>query len=109
MRMVVDVDLAFTDQAAYGEFILSLPNPCSAYTFFMDPPGGYAVLSLAPDLVMAIVDRAFGGKGQALPGDGRPLTRYRTKRYRQSGNPRLQRPRSHLGAHHYNQSHRRHL
>jgi flagellar motor switch protein FliM len=74
MRMVVDVDLAFTDQAAYGEFVLSLPNPCSAYTFFMDPPGGYAVLSLAPDLVMAIIDRAFGGKGQALPGDGRPLT-----------------------------------
>ncbi len=74
MRMVVDVDLAFTDQASYGEFVLSLPQPCSAYSFFMDPPGGYAVLSMAPELVMAIVDRSFGGKGNSLADDARPLT-----------------------------------
>ena len=74
MRMVVDVDLAFTDQASYGEFIVSLPNPCSAYSFYMDPPGGYAILSIAPELVMSVVDRAFGGKGNVLPGDPRPMT-----------------------------------
>lgn len=74
MRMVIDVDLAFTDQATYSEFILSLPNPCSAYSFTMDPPGGPAILSFSPELLMAVIDRAFGGRGTGFTGDSRPLT-----------------------------------
>jgi flagellar motor switch protein FliM len=75
MRMVIDVQLAFTDQVLYGEFIVSLPNPCSAYSFSMDPPGGPAVLSFSPELLMAVIDRAFGGKGQGFSDEPRALTR----------------------------------
>ncbi|MFT5374457.1 MAG: flagellar motor switch protein FliM [Candidatus Latescibacterota bacterium] len=74
MRMVIDVDLAFVDQTLYGEFALSLSTPCAAYHFVMDPPGSQAVLCFAPELMMAIVDRALGGKGQSFTGDMRPLT-----------------------------------
>ena len=74
MRMVIDVDLAFIDQTLYSEFILSLPTPCGSYTFALDPPGTQAVLCLAPELIMSIIDRALGGKGQSLSGDMRPLT-----------------------------------
>ncbi len=74
MRTVVDIDLAFVDQPLYGEFIVSLPNPCGAFSFTVEPTGGKAVLCLAPELMMSIVDRALGGKGQAPEGDMRPLT-----------------------------------
>lgn len=74
MRMVIDVDLAFVDQALYSEFVLSLSHPCSAYSFVMDPPDGSAVLSFSPELLMAIIDRAFGGKGTSFTADPRPLT-----------------------------------
>jgi len=74
MRMVVDVDLAFIDQAVYGEFIISLSHPCSVYSFVMDPPGGSGVLCFAPELLMAIVDRAFGGRGEGFIGEPRSLT-----------------------------------
>ena len=74
MRMITDVELAFVDQVAYNEFILSLPTPCTAYSFVMEPPGGGAILSFAPDLIMAVIDRAFGGKGQSYSDHSRPLT-----------------------------------
>jgi flagellar motor switch protein FliM len=75
MRQVVDVDLAFCDQLLYHEFISSLPSPGSSYTFVMAPFGGQAILSIANELVMAIIDRAFGGQGRSFVGsDDRPLT-----------------------------------
>ena len=75
LRMVVDVDVAFCDQLLYHEFILSLPSPCSAYSFSIEPNGGRAVMSLAPELLGAVIDRAFGGQGRGLTGDeSRALT-----------------------------------
>jgi flagellar motor switch protein FliM len=79
LRLNTDVDLAFTDQITFSEFTLSLPIPCSAYSFSVEPSGGGAVLSLSPDLVSAVIDRAFGGKGSSLPGDPRQLTQIETK------------------------------
>ena len=73
MRMVVDIDLAYCEQQLYHEFILSLPNPCSAYSFLADPFGGKAVLSFAPEILMALIDRSFGGQGRGLA-DERELT-----------------------------------
>ena len=73
MRMVVDIDLAYCEQQLYHEFILSLPNPCSAYSFLADPSGGKAVLSFAPEILMALIDRSFGGQGRGLA-DERELT-----------------------------------
>ena len=78
MRVVVDVELAFTDQTSYNEFLLSLPNPCTAYSFIVNPPGGGAILNLDPELVMAIIERTFGGKGQGFAGDPRALTQIET-------------------------------
>ncbi len=74
MRMIIDVDLAFVDQTLYGEFVLSLGTPCTAYSFVMDPPGQQAVLCFAPELMMSIIDRALGGKGHAPTGEARALT-----------------------------------
>ena len=74
MRMVVDVDLAFCEQLVYNEFILSLPNPCTAFSFAVNPFGGAAVLAFANDFSMSVVDRAFGGQGRAFTGDARTLT-----------------------------------
>ena len=74
MRMVVDVDLAFVDQPLYNEFLLSLPTPCNAFTFTLEPTGGKALLCLSPELIMAIIDRTLGGKGVGNSDDMRPLT-----------------------------------
>lgn len=74
MRMVVDIDLAYCEQQLYNEFVLSLPNPCSAYSFTIEPSSGKAVLSFAPEILMALIDRAFGGQGRGLAVDGRELT-----------------------------------
>ena len=74
MRMVIDIDLAFVDQPLYGEFLLSLPNPCGAFTFTVEPAGGKALLCLSPELVMAVIDRTLGGKGIGKSDDMRPLT-----------------------------------
>ena len=74
MRMVVDIDLAFCEQQLYHEFVFSLPMPCSAYSFTIEPSGGKAVLSFAPEVLTALIDRAFGGQGRSLADEGRALT-----------------------------------
>lgn len=74
MRMVVDADVAFIDQIMYSEFAMALPKPCSAYSFSMTPSGHRAVLSFAPALLMALIDRALGGKGLGVAEEGRALT-----------------------------------
>lgn len=78
LRLTTDVDLAFTDQTTYSEFTLALPSPCCAYSFTLGPTGGSAIMHLSPDLVSAVIDRSFGGKGSALPGDPRQLTQIET-------------------------------
>ncbi len=74
MRMVVDADLAFIDQIVYSEFAMALPKPCSAYSFSVSPSGSRAVLSFAPSLLMALIDRALGGRGLGVAEEGRSLT-----------------------------------
>jgi flagellar motor switch protein FliM len=74
MRMVIDVDLAFCDQIVYHDFILSLANPCTAFSFTLEPHGGQAILAFGNELIMAVIDRAFGGQGRGFTGDARGLT-----------------------------------
>jgi flagellar motor switch protein FliM len=74
MRMVIDVDLAFCDQLVYQDFILSLENPCTAYSLTLEPHGGQAILAFSNEVIMAVVDRAFGGQGRGFTGDARALT-----------------------------------
>jgi len=73
--MVIDVDLAYSDQLLYNEFILSLPSPCTTYRFVLEPYGGQGLMSISPELLMAVVERSFGGQGRAMEGaDARALT-----------------------------------
>ena len=74
MRMIVDADLAFIDQIVYSEFTLSLPKPSAAYSFSVSPSGYRAILSFAPSLLMALIDRALGGKGVGVTVEERALT-----------------------------------
>jgi len=74
MRMVIDVDLAFCDQIVYHDFIASLANPGTTYSFTLEPHGGRAILAFGNELIMAIVDRAFGGQGRGFTADARALT-----------------------------------
>ncbi|MEE2657813.1 MAG: FliM/FliN family flagellar motor switch protein, partial [Candidatus Latescibacterota bacterium] len=73
-RMVIDVDLAFCSQLVYSEFIVSLANPSSSYSFSMKPFAGQALMSLGNELVMAIIDRNMGGQGQVFSADARAPT-----------------------------------
>lgn len=80
MRMVVDVDLAYSDQLLYSEFIASLPSPCTVYRFVIEPFGGHGIMSFSPELLMAVVERSFGGQGRAMEGvDARALTQIEMK------------------------------
>lgn len=64
LRVPTDVVVSSVEQATFGEFVLSLGNPCAAYIF--DLGGGVSgVMDLGTDLSFFLVDRMFGG-----PGDG---------------------------------------
>ena len=75
LRMVIQAELAFADQVSHGEFLQSIPVPSTAYSFKIAPPGGGAVLNLAPELVMSIIDRSLGGKGKVFASDPHTLTK----------------------------------
>ena len=75
LRMVINTELAFADQVSYGDFLQSLPVPSTAYSFKIDPPGSGAVLNIAPELVLSIIDRSLGGKGHSFASDPHTLTK----------------------------------
>ena len=66
-RLVVDVELGVSDQIPYNDFILGLSNPCAGYSFSLEPPGGTALLTISPELLMMVIDRSFGGHGHSNP------------------------------------------
>ncbi|MEW6754866.1 MAG: FliM/FliN family flagellar motor switch protein [Candidatus Latescibacterota bacterium] len=74
MRAVVDVNTAFVDQTTYAEFIRSLSNPSCSYQFVLGPTPGQAIIDVPLPLVLAFVDRVYGGKGSSQGGEGRQLT-----------------------------------
>ena len=65
LRTIVDINLISVDQLQYSEFILSISDPSCIYIFRVEELNGVAILELSPNLVLYIVDRLFGGKGQA--------------------------------------------
>jgi flagellar motor switch protein FliM len=65
MRTIVDINLISVDQLQYSEFILSISDPSCIYIFRVEELNGVAILELSPNLVLYIVDRLFGGTGQA--------------------------------------------
>jgi flagellar motor switch protein FliM len=62
------------EQYSFGEFTLSLPTPCSSYTFEVKNTGGQGgVVDFGSDLAFFLVDRLFGG-GTDLITPNRALT-----------------------------------
>lgn len=65
LRTVVQITVHAVEQLTYEEFIHSLPNPTILNIFQMDPLEGNAVLEINPAITFSIIDRLFGGPGQA--------------------------------------------
>ncbi|HUX32327.1 MAG TPA: FliM/FliN family flagellar motor switch protein [Gemmatimonadaceae bacterium] len=64
VRGQADLRLQSVEQYSFGEFVLSLPMPCAAYTFEIAGCGGLqGVIDVGSDFAYFLVDRLFGGSG----------------------------------------------
>jgi flagellar motor switch protein FliM len=74
LRTSVDVTVASVEQATFAEFIFSLPTPSAAFVYDLgDKVGGHGVCDLGTEFSYALLDRLFGGPGEAHDLQ-RPLT-----------------------------------
>lgn len=74
IRGQIELRLQSIEQFSFGEFTLSLPTPCAAYTFdILDTGGHQGVVDVGHEFAYFVVDRLFGGSGTAMPMD-RALT-----------------------------------
>ncbi|MBN1498629.1 MAG: flagellar motor switch protein FliM [Spirochaetes bacterium] len=65
LRALVSVHVASVDQLTYEEFVRSIPNPTTLAIINMDPLKGSAVLEIDPSITFTIIDKLFGGTGEA--------------------------------------------
>ena len=65
LRTFVTMSVHAVEQLTYDEFIKSMPNPTIMNIFQMDPLAGNAILEINPGLAFGILDRLFGGQGEA--------------------------------------------
>ncbi len=62
VRGQIDMRLVAVEQFTFGEFMLSLPNPCAAYVFNIGDKGGpQAVIDFGRELAFFLVERFLGG------------------------------------------------
>lgn len=73
LRTIVNVSVASVDQLTYEEFVRSLSNPSVIGVLTMAPLKGNLILEMHPNIAFAIIDRLFGGTGEAI-GKIRALT-----------------------------------
>ena len=74
LRLPMDVVVGSVEQATFGEFLLSMGNPCAAFVFDLgDGHNSQGVMDFSAELSLYLVDRMFGGPGEVRPAD-RPLT-----------------------------------
>lgn len=67
VRGQVDLRLQSVEQYSFGEFVLSLPTPCAAYTFDIAHSGGLqGVIDVGSEFAFFLVDRLFGGSGAPM-------------------------------------------
>jgi flagellar motor switch protein FliM len=67
----VEMRLQSVEQFAFGEFAMSLPSPCASYVISVNGPGSgtQGVVDVGHEFAYFLVDRLFGGSGQAsVPG-----------------------------------------
>ena len=65
LRTLVHVHLVSVDQLTYEEFVRSIPSPTTLGVINMDPLKGSSVLEIDPSITFTIIDRLFGGTGDA--------------------------------------------
>ena len=71
LREPIDVSVASVEQVVFGEYVLSLANPCATFVFDLGAAaGGQGALDIGNDFSLHVVDRLFGG-----PGEGADLKR----------------------------------
>jgi flagellar motor switch protein FliM len=63
LRGLVEMELKNVEQATYGEFILSLPQPTCLVIFNMDPLKGGAAMEVSANVLFRLIDRLLGGSG----------------------------------------------
>jgi flagellar motor switch protein FliM len=74
VRTQVEVSLSAAEQLSFGEFVLSLPEPCASFVFHVGQPGGpQAVIDLGREFAFYAVERFLGGAAETFVPD-RPLT-----------------------------------
>ena len=73
LRSFVNIRVVSVDQLTYEEFSRSTPNPSTLAIINMDPLKGSLILQIDPDITFVIIDRLFGGEGNALK-NNRELT-----------------------------------
>ena len=80
LRLPTDVTVGSVEQATFGEFIMSLGNPCAAFVFEVGGGSGFqGVLDLSIDLSYQLIDRMFGGPGTREASAGRDVSRALTQ------------------------------
>lgn len=65
LRSLAHVHVESVDQLTYEEFVRSIPTPTTLAVINMDPLKGNAVLEIDPAITFSMIDRLFGGKGNA--------------------------------------------
>jgi flagellar motor switch protein FliM len=73
LRMSVKAKCTGVDQISYGEFILSLPEPCTVANSRFQPSEGRTLLAIHPAVGIGVLDRVTGGTGVSTPLN-RPFT-----------------------------------
>jgi flagellar motor switch protein FliM len=74
LRTPLDVVVGSVEQAMFSEYILSLGTPCATFVFDLgDRMGTQGAIDLSTDFAFLLVDRLFGGPGDAHTLQ-RPLT-----------------------------------
>jgi flagellar motor switch protein FliM len=66
VRGQIEMRLQSVEQFSFGEFTLSLPTPCATYIFDVNDSGGQqGAIDIGHEFAYFLVDRLFGGGGQA--------------------------------------------
>lgn len=66
VRTQIELELVSVEHFNYGEFVFSLPSPCSAYVFDIADSGQQALVDFGRDVAYFLVDRLLGGSGAPL-------------------------------------------
>jgi flagellar motor switch protein FliM len=67
VRGQIEVRLQSVEQFSFGEFTLSLPTPCASFIFDVRGAHAQGVVDIGQEFAFHVIDRLFGGNGQAPP------------------------------------------